>query len=103
MEYIIFAHGAFLLIQCTLAVRYDILPARSLILNTNDPLPVKVYQVDPLLFITLIGLEGFIIDAVTLLFVGLVLSYCNEAIGLFLSIVLTTIGIVFDMPLLSIN
>jgi hypothetical protein len=85
------------------AVRFVILPAKSLILNINVPLPVKVYPVNQLLLSTFIGSFGFMIDTVTPLLVALILSYCNVANGAVLSIVLTTIGRVFDMPFASVN
>jgi hypothetical protein len=84
-------------------VRFVTLPAISLTLKINAPLPVKRYPVNPLLFSTLIDSLGLITDTITQVFVGLVLSYCRLANGAILSIVLTTTGIVFDIPFSSTN
>jgi hypothetical protein len=84
-------------------VRFVVLPAKSLTLKINDPLPVKRYSVEPLLLSILIVSLGLMTDTLTQVFVGLVLSYCRLANGAVLSIVFTTTGIVFDIPFSSTN
>lgn len=89
-EYTTVADGTVLLIRPTVAVRLVLFHAISLMVKTNEPLPVNVYPDAPPLLTIVIASLGLVIVAVTLLRVGEVMLYWIFAVGAIVSILLTT-------------